>query len=75
MNAYLDFSSGKAASHHSQVMSAYRALEHASSNDTVIVNEIKKRPLILPMRWPQKHNELANGQWEHYFNVNAVILE
>ena len=75
MNAYLDFSSGKAASHHSQVMSAYKTLDSASAPDTIIVNEIKKRPLILPMRWPQKHNELANGQWEHYFNVNAVILE
>lgn len=75
MNAYLDLASGKAASHHAQVMKAYQDLDNASSTDTITVREIVKRPLILPTRWPQKHNRLVNGQWEQYFKVEKVELE
>ncbi len=75
MNAYLDLSSGKASSHYHQAINAYNKLNVASANDTIVVNEIAKRPLVLPMRWPQAHNKLANKQWELYFGVKRVELK
>ncbi len=74
MNAYVDLTSGKASAYHAQVMKTYKELE-TTSKDTVYVNELAKKPLILPIRWPHKHNRLANSIWEDYFGVDKVEVE
>lgn len=74
MNAYVDLTSGKAASYHDQVTATYTILETVPQ-DTVFVKEIKKRPLILPIRWPAKHNRLINTTWQEYFDIKRVELD
>ena len=74
MNAYVDITSGKASSYHKQVLTTYEELMR-SERDTVFVSEIAKRPLILPIRWPERHNYLANTIWEGYFEVDNVELK
>ena len=74
MNAYVDLTSGKASSYHKQVISTYQMLEEATQ-DTIFVEELAKRPLILPIRWPQQHNSLANSIWQEYYNVEKVELK
>ncbi|MBF6609055.1 MAG: hypothetical protein ITG00_10015 [Flavobacterium sp.] len=74
MNAYVDLTSGKASSHYNQVMGTYDELKSTSS-DTIYVKELAKRPLIMPIRWPQPHNQLANSIWEDYFGVESIELE
>ena len=46
-----------------------------TEKDTVFVKEIEKKPLILPIRWPAKHNKLVNSEWQEYFKVEKVELE
>lgn len=72
MNAYVDITSGKASSYHKQVLETYEMLEK-SQTDTVYVNTIKKKPLILPYRWPGE-NRLVNGEWEKYYKIKRIEL-
>lgn len=72
MNAYVDITSGKASSYHKQVQKTYEMLEK-SKTDTVYVNPIKKKPLILPYRWPGE-NRLVNGEWEKYYKIKRIEL-
>ena len=74
MNAYVDLTSGKANSYNKQVMAAYKLLE-TTKKDTVYIIELEKKPLILPVRWPSKHNRLVNNEWEKYFKVKRVEIE
>ena len=74
MNAYVDLTSGKVISYNKQVKAAYQMLS-TTEKDTVFVKEIEKKPLILPIRWPAKHNRLANSEWQEYFKVQRVELE
>lgn len=74
MNAYVDLTSEKAATYHKQVMATYNDLEN-SKGENFIAKELIKRPLILPIRWPERHNKLANGQWQEYFQVKNVELD
>ena len=75
MNAYSDLTSGKAIAYNKQVKETYRMLEEAPSEGTIYVKELAKKPLILPIRWPAKHNRLANSIWEDYFNIERVELD
>lgn len=75
MNAYSDLTSGKAIGYYKQVTETYEMLEKASSIDTIFVKKLVKKPLVLPIRWPDKPNGLANAQWESYFNIEHVELE
>lgn len=72
MNAYIDITSGKASSYHKQVLQTYEMLEK-SETDTVYVNTIKKKPLILPYRWPGE-NRLVNSEWEKYYKIKRIEL-
>lgn len=72
MNAYVDITSGKANSYHKQVLQTYEMLEKSEA-DTVYVNTIKKKPLILPYRWPGE-NRLVNGEWEKYYKIKRIEL-
>ncbi|WP_392388790.1 DUF6056 family protein [Flavobacterium piscinae] len=72
MNAYVDITSGKASSYHNQVLQTYEMLNN-SKLDTVFVNPIKKKPLILPYRWPGE-NRLVNSEWEKYFKIKRIEL-
>lgn len=72
MNAYVDITSGKASSYNKQVLQTYKMLETTKS-DTVYVNSIKKKPLILPYRWPGE-NRLVNGEWEKYYKIERIEL-
>ena len=74
MNAYIDLTSGKAMSYSKQVKATYEVMT-TKKNDTIFVKEINKEPLILPIRWPAKHNRLVNNEWQEYFKVNKVELE
>lgn len=74
MNAYVDLTSGKASSYHNQVITTYKQLQ-TTDRDTIYVNEIAKKPLILPIRWPENHNKLANNIWEEYFDVKHIELK
>lgn len=73
MNAYVDITSGKASSFKKQVLVTYEELSN-TKNDTVFVNQIAKRPIILPYRWPGE-NRLVNGEWEKYFKIKRVELK
>lgn len=75
MNAYVDLTSGKAVAYHKQVIDTYEMLEGSKNKDTVYVKELIKKPLVLPVRWPEKHNQLANFQWESYFKIKHIELE
>ncbi|HRE79334.1 MAG TPA: DUF6056 family protein [Flavobacterium sp.] len=72
MNAYVDITSGKASSYHKQVLETYEMLKN-SKTDTVYVKTIKKKPLILPYRWPGE-NRLVNGEWEKYYKIKRIEL-
>ena len=74
MNAYTDVTSGKAVAYNKQVTAAYNLLK-TTKQDTVLVKEIDKKPLVLPIRWPAKHNKLVNNEWEEYFKVKNVELD
>lgn len=70
MNAYVDITSGKAKFYHNQVLDTYKMLQ-STNNDTVYIEPILKKPLILPYRWPGD-NRLVNGEWEKYFNIKRI---
>jgi hypothetical protein len=72
MNAYVDITSGKASSFHNQVLETYEMLEK-SKTDTVYVDPIIKKPLILPYRWPGE-NRLVNSEWEKYYKIKRIEL-
>ena len=72
MNAYVDITSGKASSYRKQVLQTYEKL-NISKSDTVYVSPIKKKPLILPYRWPGE-NRLVNGEWEKYYKIKRIEL-
>lgn len=72
MNAYVDITSGKASSYNKQVLQTYEMLKN-SETDTVYVKPIKKKPLILPYRWPGE-NRLVNGEWEKYYKIKRIEL-
>lgn len=74
MNAYVDLTSGKAISYNKQVKRTYQMLS-TTEKDTVFVKEIDKKPLILPIRWPAKHNHLVNNEWEEYFKIKHIEIE
>jgi hypothetical protein len=74
MDAYSDITSGKASSYHNQVMKTYHQLQ-TTVEDSVYVKELQKRPMVLPIRWPERHNQLANTIWEDYFKIKHVELE
>lgn len=74
MNAYTDLTSGKAIVYHKQVMSTYKMLE-STDNDTIYVKELQKKPLILPIRWPAKHNRLVNNELQEYFKIERIEID
>ncbi len=74
MNAYVDITSGKASAYYKQVMDTYKQLE-TNKKDVFLAKELSKRPMILPVRWPAKHNLLVNGIWEEYFHIKIVELD
>ncbi len=74
MNAYVDLTSGKASTYYNQVMKTYYALEN-NTQDTIYVQALEKKPLILPIRWAEKNGGLANSIWEGYFDIKKVDLE
>lgn len=73
MNAYVDLTAGKAKSYKKQVIETYKILEKNREADTIYVDPIKKKPLILPYRWPGE-NRLVNSEWEAYFKINRIEL-
>ena len=74
MNAYVDLTSGKAITFSQQAKAAYKTLS-TTTKDTVYVNELVKKPLILPVRWPERHNQMVNGEWQEYFKVKKVLRD
>lgn len=74
MNAYVDISSGKAIAYHKQVISTYHKLKSTDNKEVFYVQELQKKPLILPIRWPSKHNRLVNNEWEEYFKIEKIEM-
>lgn len=74
MKAYSDLGTGKAKGYHKQVTETYKMLRD-TDKDTVYVQELLKKPEILPIRWPEKHNRLANTELEEYFGLKRIELE
>jgi hypothetical protein len=70
MNAYVDLTSGKASSYNRQVIKTYEMLQ-TNTKDTVYINPIQKKPLILPFRWPGD-NRMVNTEWENFFKIKRI---
>lgn len=75
MNAYVDISSGKAIAYNKQVISTYHKLTSTDNKEVFYVQELQKKPLILPIRWPERHNHLVNNEWEEYFRIERVEID
>ncbi|MGV7105407.1 DUF6056 family protein [Flavobacterium sp. U410] len=74
MKAYSDLGTGKATTYHKQVSDTYKMLKE-TTKDTVYVQELIKKPEILPIRWPEKKNRLANQELEEYFKIKRIEIE